>query len=222
MAQTAELYNDLSAQLLTGVLLDESASEDGLKAAFRVRSGNRTFEAQLAASCLMRPEQNDTVLLARLEDGASLILAVLYRADALSVCHLSLPRESSLECPGRLTVTTAEALALQSGQKMDLQADTLSVSAASADMRITRLTAMLNKIDACCHSLYTLGHSAQLVFRSLTQCLGSSRRMIEGEDETRAGSSTLVVTENATVLAKNGLTLVEDTARTDAKLIQLG
>jgi hypothetical protein len=58
--------------------------------------------------------------------------------------------------------------------------------------------------------------------RSLTQCLGSSRRMIEGEDETRAGSSTLMVTENATLMAKNGLTLVEDTARTDAKLIQLG
>jgi hypothetical protein len=222
MAQTAELYDHLSAQLLTGVAMDEGAPEDGPDAAFRVRCGNRTFDAHLAASCLMRPEQDDTVLLARLEDGANVILSILYRADAASVCRLALPRDSSLECPGRLSVRAADALALHSGNIMDLQSDALSVATASADLRITRMTALMNQVDACCHSLYTLGHSARCVFQTLTQCLGSSRRMVEGEDETRAGSSTLMVTENATVMAKNGLTLVEDTARTDAKLIQLG
>ncbi|MDR0827771.1 MAG: DUF3540 domain-containing protein [Desulfovibrio sp.] len=222
MAQTAELYDDLCAQLVTGIALDEIAPADGQNAAFRVRCGNRIFAANLAASCLMRPERNDTLLLARLEDGANLILSVLYRADESSLCRLRLPQDSSLECPGRLSVTTADTLALQSGKNLGLQSDALSVTAATADLRVTRLSAMLNQLDACCHSLYSLGHSARFVFQTLTQCLGSSRRMIEGEDETRAGSSTLMVTETATVMAKNGLTFAEDTARTDAKLIQLG
>ncbi|MDR0827004.1 MAG: DUF3540 domain-containing protein [Desulfovibrio sp.] len=222
MAQTAEHYTELSAQLITGLVMGENTSEDGSDATFRVRCGNKTFEARLAASCLMRPERDDTTLLAHLEDGANVILSVLYRADAASVCRLRLPEDSKLECPGRLTVTAADDLSLQSGKSMGLQADALSLSASSADLRITRATAMLNQLDACCNFVYMLGNSARQVFQTLTQCLGSSRRMIEGEDETRAGSSTLMVTENATVMAKNGLTLVEDTARTDAKLIQLG
>jgi hypothetical protein len=226
MAQTAEFYENISAQLITGVALGENANEDGSAdgsdAALRVRCGNRIFEARLAASCLMRPERDDTVLLASLEDGANVILSVLYRADAASVCRLRLPDDSKLECSGRLTVTAAEDLALQSGRNMGMQADALLVSAASADLRVTNVTTIINQMDTCCNFLYTVANSARHVFQTLTQCLGSSRRLIEGEDETRAVSSTLMVTESATVMAKNGLTLVEDTARTDAKLIQLG
>ncbi|MDR2055676.1 MAG: DUF3540 domain-containing protein [Desulfovibrio sp.] len=216
MAQTAEYYENAEARLVTGRLLDD-ADDSGC----RVVCGNAALEARLAASCLMRPQKGDTVLLAELEDETLLVLAVLFSARQ-SQARFSLPAESSLDCPGNLTVRCARSLEMQSGRELGLRAENLAVTAQNGDVRIAEVRAVSDMADICCRALSTLGGTALSVFKSLTQCLGSSRRVIEGEDETRAGNSTLLVTENATVMSKNGLTLAEETARTDAKLIQLG
>ena len=46
--------------------------------------------------------------------------------------------------------------------------------------------------------------------------------MVEGSDETHCANATLVAEEKTTVMSKDSLQLAEETARTDAKLIQLG
>jgi hypothetical protein len=216
MAQTAECYENAEARLVTGRVLGD-ADDVGC----RVVCGNAAFEAGLAASCLLRPQKGDTVLLAALEDDTRLVLAVLFR-DGHSPARFALPAVSSLDCPGGLTVRCARSLEMQSGREMGLRAENLAVTAQSGEVRIAEVRAVSDVADICCRALSTLGDTALSVFKSLTQCLGSSRRVIEGDDETRAGNSTLMVTENATVMSKNGLTLAEETARTDAKLIQLG
>jgi hypothetical protein len=186
-----------------------------------VLCGNAAFEAGLAASCLLRPQRGDTVLLAELEDERRLVLAVLFRNEAREA-SLRLPPAAALECPGRLRLRAAEALELQSGREMGLRAEALAVTAKSGALHIADLRAVADVAEVCCRAFSSLGDTALSVFRSLTQCLGSSRRMVEGNDETRAANSTLIVKETATVMSKNGLTLAEETARTDAKLIQLG
>jgi hypothetical protein len=216
MAQTAELYETFDARLVTGRVL--RAGENG---GYRVGCGNRAFEAGLAPSCLLRPQKNDTVLLAELEDGTWLILAVLARSEDAEA-RLILPPESSLVCPGRLRLTAADSLELQSGRKMGLHTGELAVSAKNGAVRIAEIKAVSDVAEFCCRAFSSLGDTALSVFKSLTQCLGSSRRMVEGDDETRAANSTLIVAENATVISKNGLTLAEETARTDAKLSPLG
>jgi hypothetical protein len=216
MAQTAEHYAPSAARLVTGRVLGD-ADDRGC----RVLLGNAAFEAGLAASCLLRPQKGDTVLLAELEDERRLVLAVLFRNEAMEA-RLRLPPESSLECPGRLSLRAGETLDLQSGGAMGLRTEDLAVTARSGALQIADLKAVADVAEVCCRAFSSLGDTALSVFRSLTQCLGSSRRMVEGNDETRAGNSTLIVEENATVMSKNGLTLAEETARTDAKLIQLG
>jgi hypothetical protein len=105
---------------------------------------------------------------------------------------------------------------------MSLLAGELAVAAGTGALHIAELKAVSDVAEVCCRAFSSLGDTALSVFRSLTQCLGSSRRMVEGDDETRATNSTLIVEETATVMSRNGLTLAEETARTDARLIQLG
>jgi hypothetical protein len=218
MAQTAELLYDTGAQLVTGSVLESPPGAEG-GSGLRVLCGNRAIEAHTAASCLLQPQSGDTVLLACLEDETHVVLAVLFRVgDA----RLRLPDRSTLECAGALTVRCADSLDLQSGRAMRLQAEDMGVTAKACDLRVLSLKTLADSVDMCCGTLYHYGKHALSVFASLTQCLGSSRRVVEGEDETRAGSSTVIVEENATVMSKNKLTLAEETARTDAKLIQLG
>ncbi|MDR2669487.1 MAG: DUF3540 domain-containing protein [Desulfovibrio sp.] len=222
MAQTAEFYAAPDARLVTGKVLDApayAAAADTRAPALRVLCGNRAYTARTAASCLLQPQKGDTVLLACLEDEMQVVLAVLFRSgDA----RLRLPAHSTLECPGNLILRCADSLDLQSGRSMRLHAEDLGVTAQNCDLRALSVKSVANSIDICCNTLYSFGKSVLSVFASLTQCLGTSRRMVEGVDETRAGSSTLLAEDTVTVMSKNKLTLAEETARTDAKLIQLG
>lgn len=215
MTQTALLHDTLDARLATGKVLRTET------AAFRVVCGCEAHDASLAASCLLRPQEGDTVLLAFLENGVSVILAVLFRDETTEAC-LRLPHASAVECPGTLAVRGAAGLDLQSGGTLSLESNNLVATADTGTLHVTSVRTVSDTVELCCRSLVTLGQTALSIFRSLTQCLGDSRRIVEGDDETRAGNSTLVVDENATVMSKNGLTLAEETSRTDAKLIQLG
>lgn len=220
MTQLAELYNEPSAHLVTARAAEAAeAAEEGT---CRVVHGNAVFKAALAASCLMLPEKGDTVLLARLEDGRFSVLAVLARGAESGPCRLRLPAGSRLETPGDLALAAGNSLTLHGGQGMAVHTPALSVTAEESRLHVTRLEAVADTIHSWCRSLHAVGVRAQAVYHTLTQCLTVSRRMVEKEDETRAGSSTLIVSGTATVQAANTLTLAEKVSRTDAGQIQLG
>ncbi|MDR3176386.1 MAG: DUF3540 domain-containing protein [Desulfovibrio sp.] len=215
MAQPAFLFEELQARLFTGTVI---SAGDNL---FRIHVGNVLHEATLAASCLLEPRENDVVLLAALENDADVILSVLFR-DETATARLLLPQDSAVECPGKLTVRGASSLDLQSGKTLRLESEDLNVSAMNAAATVAKVNTIFDTAELCCRALTTFGQTALSAFRSFTQCLGESRRMVEGVDETRCASSTLVADETATVMSRNTLALAEETARTDARLIQLG
>jgi hypothetical protein len=220
MAQTATHLEPEGARLVTGTVYQCTPAQEPDRPV-TIATVEGLCRARVAASCLLRPAQGDTVLVALLEDGSSVILSVLYRGqDARS--FLDLPAECVVDCPGSLALRTRERLDMETGGAMNLASDALSVTAKDCDARFVRMRAVLDGLDACCRSIYLAGQTVISSFRSLTQLLGASRKVVEGDDETRAGNATLVVEENATVLCRNGLTLAEQTARTDARLIQLG
>jgi hypothetical protein len=220
MAQTAPILDPEGAHLETGTVYQcVAAPEADRPVTIATRSG--VCRAAVAASCLLRPAQGDTVLVAHLEDGASVILSVLFR-NRDAGAFLDLPGESVVASPGSLALRTGERLTMETGGAMHLASTALSMTADTCNVQVVRMRAVLDSLDACCRSIYLAGKALVSSFRSLTQLLGASRKVVEGDDEVRAGNATLVVDENATVLCRNGLTLAEQTARTDARLIQLG
>lgn len=215
MAQLAFSHETCEARLITGKVVRVGDR------AFRVLADGIVRDASLAASCLLEPKENDAVLLTSLENGADVILAVLFR-DESAEALVRLPDNSAVACRGALTLRGESSLGLQSGASLRLESPDLNVSSQSATAHVMKLNTVIDTAELCCRALTSLGRTAVSVFRTMTQCLGESRRMVEGSDETRCGSSTLVAEENATVMSKNSLQLTEETARTDAKLIQLG
>lgn len=215
MAQAALVHENLEARLVTATVLE--CREE----CWRTLAGNVSHKAGLAASCLLRPEPGDMVLLACLENGEAVIVSVLNR-NADSKALLRLPDESALECLGGLDVRAARSLKLQSADTLALESKDLDVAAINATAKAVSVKTVCDRAHMCCRALTTLGHTALSAFRSLTQCLGESKKMVEGADETHCGTSTLVADESATVMSTNSLSLAKECARTDAKLIQLG
>ena len=214
MAQPAIFNEALDARLVSGVVIHAD------KDRFKVLAGNRAYASCLAASCFLTPREQDTVLTALLEDGTSVILSVLFRQEAPA--QLRLPENSTVHCEKSLTLRSGSSLALQSAGALSLASEEVHVSAKAASANILKVHTVCDTAELCCRALTSLGQTALSVFHSFTQCLGESRKMVEGTDETRCASSTLLAEENATVMSTNSLTLVKETSRTDAKLIQLG
>ena len=214
MAQPAFLHEPLEARIVTGTVIDISGDF------YRVLASSVACNASLAASCLLLPQQGDTVLTALLENGTSVILAVLYREG--SPARLRLPENSTLECQESLTLRAGANLSLQSAQVLRVESQDLHLTAANASASTLNARIVCDTAEHCCRTLTSIGQSLVSVFRSVTQCLDESRKMVRGADETRCATSTLLADESATVMTKNSLNLSEETARTDAKLIQLG
>ena len=214
MAQPAYSYEVQEARLVTGTVL---CLNEGT---YRVRTGNSVCTATLAVSCLLTPQVLDTVLTAHLEDGARVILSVLYRQEAPATLHL--PDNSTIECAENLTLQSGTALSLQSGKALNAQSEEVHVSAMKAATNIMHIHTLCDTAEHCCRVVTSIGQNAVSMFRSVTQCLGQSTKMVEGNDEVRCANSTLLANEQATVMSKNSLFLTEETSRTDAKLIQLG
>jgi hypothetical protein len=214
MAQTARYQKSRRAELVTAQVLDV---QGGL---FRVAVESAVFAAALAPSCLLRPRSNDTVLLAELEYGDPMILAVLARDEAAEA-SLRLPARCAVSCAEELALS-APALRLAGAESLDVQSRDMTVAARTASASFVGVKTLAEAAELCCRSLSTLGKTALSVFESVTQCMDSSRRMVRGEDETHAGNVSVTADENLSVMSKNSLALTEETSRTDAKLIQLG
>ena len=215
MAQTAFFHETFEARLITGKVVRVENRR------FRVLADGTVRDASLAASCLLEPRENDVVLLAGLENGADVILSILFR-DESAEALVRLPDNSAVECRGALTLRGESSLGLQSGEALRLESRDLNISSRNATANVVKVNTVIDTAELCCRALTSLGQTAVSVFRSVTQCLGESRRMVEGSDATRCGNSTFAAEAHATVMSINSLQLTEETARTDAKLIQLG
>ena len=89
--QTANAYSIDTMQapsLETGLVL--SCDNE----CYTLQARDSQWQAALAASCLVRPEQHDEVLFAPLPDGWAFVLAVLTRSKAPCVLHF--PEGASL------------------------------------------------------------------------------------------------------------------------------
>lgn len=215
MAQIAYFQQNHQARILTGKI------ESVTSGFYQMVIDHKMRNAELAASCLLKPEIGDTVLVTLLDNGQAVILSVLFRDDSQKA-RLTLPDQSTIECKNELTIQSAASLSLQSGNNLQMDAVDLAVNSCNATANFVNLNTITDKAEVCCRLLTTLGQSAISAFKTFTQCVGQSHKMIAENEETHCKNSTLVAEENATVMGENTLTIAKDTSRTDAKLIQLG
>ncbi len=177
--------------------------------------------ASLAPSCLLAPQAQDTVLVACLDAGQYVILAVLFRVTT-DTASVLLPHNTTMECQDTLTVRSAHSLNLESGTELSLRSDTLDATAATIQARAMSVNTIFDTVETCCRHLTNMGQTAVSAFKNFTQCLGESKKMVAGTDENHSKNTLLVAEENVTTATKNSITLAGEVARTDAKLIQLG
>lgn len=194
-----------------GLLASRRDSETGSQ--FTVRTQHGCYTARKAKSCLLSPEQGDTVLLSSDDLGNCFILAVL-EGPSQSGC---LEHQGDL----RLQVSSG-SLSLAAEEQLEISADSLHLTARTGSAAMQRFSLLAEAISGQCKTLNLVADACRQSMRTLTQRLGSFFRATEGHEEIQANTSRTMVEDTRVLHCKNSLLMAEEDARIDAEQIQLG
>ena len=188
----------------------------------RARAEGAEFDARVAASCLLAPEEGDAVLLALPSRGPAYVLAVLERRSE-GPAHVRVEgADMHIEAPdGRLRLSSPQALDLVTAE-LRLVSKELDVVAGEGRLRVTHLLSETRTLlarggvmDAAFQALETAAERATARFTR-------SYRFVEDTDVTRAGSIDARARESLLLRAKDALMSARRLVRLDGEQIHLG
>ncbi len=169
------------------------------------------WHARTAASCLLLPGEGDEVLFTPLPDGRAFVLAVLTRGR----------REAVLDFPDGATLRSPLPLRLNSAVNVAMTAPSASVDAAELKIQACEATAVMASGSLVTRLLRTTGERLEQSFGRLLGRYGSSRRLVQEDDEVQARSVRVSAEGECLTQAGSVTQLARDLARIDAPRVHI-
>lgn len=178
--------------------------------------------AQLAISCLLRPQVGDTVLLSQGSgDQRHYILAVLERPDT-SQGTLSLPGNNQIALGEGEMRLQSKALTLQASEKVELASAAVDVNAVTSTLKVTSLQGWFGTVEAGAVSMTVAAKTLSSKLGRLIQRAAESVRCVDGLDELRAGSSHIRIEGHQQTQAGHITSVAKGFVKIDGQKIDLG
>jgi hypothetical protein len=187
-----------------------------------VASEGRTLRCQRAASCLLRPEVGDTVLVTGPDEHRLYLTAVAEQANA-GTARIDVPGDLTLTSErGAVTVKSATALSLEGQDGLVMQTTQLRIGAATADCHVGHMNYLGEEARATVTSIRVVGRIYEAIVDRLVHLSKSAFRMTEGLEQLEAGQIDYKANEMARLHGKNTVVTARDLIKTDAKQIHMG
>ncbi len=187
-----------------------------------VASDGRVLRCQRAASCLLRPEVGDMVLVTGPDEHRLYLTAVAEQADARTaridvVGDLTLASER-----GAVSVKSATELLLEGREGLAMQTGQLRLSAQAADCQVGRMSYQGEEARATVLSIRVIGRVYEAIVDRLVHLSKSAFRMTEGLEQVQAGQIDYQASEMARLHGRNTVVTATNLIKTDAKQIHMG
>jgi len=174
-----------------------------------------------ADSCLIEPENGDTVLVCKGGNQTSYVLAVLARAT---------PTQATLKLPGEIALHTsqgqlqvqAEQLELTARQRVAVVGAQVEVVGVQGDVRFQQMNTSAQQVNARFGTVSSVAHSITTTVGRLVQKARDSFRWTENLEETRAGRVRMQVKDRFHLKSKHSTMLAEGQVKIDGEKIDLG
>lgn len=175
-----------------------------------------------AASCLLKPEIGDTVLLSGPNSSRVYLIAVIEQADAAFSC---------LEVPGNLTLAARAGavsieghsdIHLRSGGALNMQASRWGLKADKAECDVSDLRYTGESVDGTVGRLRLVGKLFETVAERVVQMARSALRLVDESDQVRAGHLDLRAQESLTIHGKHVVMTGKELMKVDASQIHMG
>lgn len=191
---------------------------------FSVMTESGQHVCQSAASCLVRPENGDLVLVAlpRHPKETAYLLAVLERAETDTVMEIDLRSGARLAAKNGVEIEAGTDLRLSAGVQLEASAQRISIVSDVAHW-LTHTFSLLGKtIEAVCSVWRESSKERETVSETWTQRLGDSYRHVEELDETQAGTSRTLARETALLHGRVSYVQAEEFVKLDGQEVHLG
>lgn len=182
---------------------------------FVVESAGRGWHCRKAASCLLDPEYEDTVLIAGNDDGQVWLLAVLERAQAEAAALISLP--------GDLCIATPQgSLNLQSKTQLQLESNTFSLQAEDATCQLKKLGFSAAEVSSWVGIGRWMGRRSESLWENITQISQHLFRQTRHTEHVRAGQIDCQADRHLRMHAHNTVITSEAITKIDSEQIHVG
>lgn len=186
-----------------------------------LQSGERSFTAQKAFSCLVSPEIGDKVLSVSLASDAANILAILERDEAQTT-RLKFAGDVDFTSTESIRFTANGRLDALAGTGMHLDSDDLSVRSNEARLVFDRLSATGDEAVCGINRINLLAKIIDTVSETSKQVMNNSFRLVSGLESVDAGEVLQRVKKRFSVQSRQVSMLADEDARVNGKRVHLG
>jgi len=187
-----------------------------------VSSEGRTLRCLRAASCLLRPEIGDTVLVSGPDEQRLYLTAVAEQADA-GTAHIDVRGDLTLASErGAISVHSATELHLQGQEGLRMDTAQWRVNAQAAECQVGHMAYQGVEARATVLNMRIIGRVYEAIVDRLVHLSKSAFRMTEGVDQVQAGQIDYKASEMARVHGRNTVVTAKDLIKADAKQIHMG
>lgn len=189
---------------------------------YSVESEGRVLRCQRAASCLLRPEIGDLVLVSGPDANRLYLTAVAEQADARTA-RLDVSGDLTLASErGAVSIESATQLSLEGREGLRMGTPQLEIDAGTADCRVGRLSYSGEEAEARVLSIRVIGRVYEAIVDRLVHLSKTAFRMTEGIDQVRASHIDYQASEMARLHGKNTVVTAKDLIKADASQIHMG
>lgn len=188
---------------------------------FVVRSPSGELRTKRAASCLVAPEPEDRVLVAR-AGGEAWILAVLERSECAPL-RIEVDGDVSLRAPsGSFTVAAQEGIALVTAKDASIVAEGLSVQAGEGRVHLGALSYLGRWVRSEVERVQTVAGVLDQLLDRFSQRVKRSYRFVEGLDVVRAGQIDQTAEGNLRMHGRHAIVTANQLVKMDGEQIHVG
>ncbi|KQU87099.1 hypothetical protein ASC78_02665 [Variovorax sp. Root318D1] len=187
-----------------------------------VQGDGRTLRCLRAASCLLRPEIGDTVLVSGPDEQRLYLTAVAEQADA-RMARIDVAGDLTLASEhGAVRLHSTTELQLRGDKVVDMRTAQLRIGAQSADCQVGRMSYQGEEARATVLNIRIVGRVYEAIVDRLIHLSKSAFRMTEGLEQLQAGQIDYKASETARVHGRNTVVTAKDLIKADAKQIHMG
>lgn len=188
---------------------------------WQVTSERSRLRARKAASCLLRPEPGDRVLLATCAEE-SWILAVLSRAtEGRGVIETDGPMHLRSRS-GSVRVEAHESLRLQGRESVEIESPRFGLRTGVADLVASRVGWACDRLEGSFRVARLAGKALERIVDRFSSTAVTSMRQVQRIDQVRSGDIDYRADNNYVYRGRNVLGKAKDLAKMDADQIHMG
>jgi len=193
-------------------------------AGFVVATSFGYTDAEVALSCLIRPETGDRVLVCQDQTNQCFILSVLNRTDKKEQpINISFPTEVNIHMEkGGLSIRSEEDVSLAAQNRISMISQDLVIQAEDGQVCMKRFSFLGRVLNAHIEKIKMFGSIVDSIFKRFTQRVKSCLRYVEEHEEVQTGSTRYLVEETLTIRSKNSVHTAKAQMKVDAEQIHLG